>query len=735
MSKHRYAALDDPSSQIRLLRLGTSNDPACLNAWSSHHSLEPGLAFIALSYEWGEQEPLLDLQLDGKVMHIRHNLWIFLELVIAKLKARETSADSLFWVDAVCIDQANVAEKNAQVALMGSIFSSTAMTYAWLGMATSLKPEVVFDFLLSESRRQNLRNGDMHPPDSIYYPERVQDVLILSRCSYWTRRWILQELLLSDKVIVFWGSAELSLDHLLTFIHRFHPHALLTARQSIVESVLARVACFSQTAKLKDLPLLDLLKTFSDLECDMNLDRVYALRSLARERESIVVDYNITIEVLICRLLMLGGRTSYHNACVLECVLGMEGSGLVSQPMLSLNRNAQHLVRALPPPALTIEPLRSLSRIQRIIPLDIDSIDLDTYLHRLDWLRKCDTSGIPLKTKSSAASAEEIARSELLQPLLEMEAQCRSIPKFADASFELQQFKTNPGRSPKEHHIPFSLRAASELKNIPGNQWIRYRNERGGWIMICDNGIIGVVCDAARIGDHVCRAKSGHLLVVREGFTSEHELIGNAWICDETTRDKLSDMISKEFLTFDTQPKAVQAVVTTVDPMGSSIFAKMDMWELMFLVHVIDESKRHVFLRGQIQTLYYPRPACTESRRAKKGTAYRSLWAVNLAIPVNGLDDLTYSSHTVCGRQLVRDRRGNKLVRVFAEYEGRSDHDHQKSCPRLDCELSKRKRRRSSEPVDNGVDEDIQDMEDKHTQWKVSRHIADDSDDDSLSSP
>ena len=74
MPKFRYEALDDASKQIRLLQLKPSDDPVCLTASSTHYNLEPSLAFTALSYEWGEQEPLLDIRLNGRLLQIRRNL-------------------------------------------------------------------------------------------------------------------------------------------------------------------------------------------------------------------------------------------------------------------------------------------------------------------------------------------------------------------------------------------------------------------------------------------------------------------------------------------------------------------------------------------------------------------------------------------------------------------------------------------------------------------------------------
>jgi hypothetical protein len=42
-------------------------------------------------------------------------------------------ADKLLWIDALCIDQENVIERNHQVQQMGEIFSRASNVLAWLG--------------------------------------------------------------------------------------------------------------------------------------------------------------------------------------------------------------------------------------------------------------------------------------------------------------------------------------------------------------------------------------------------------------------------------------------------------------------------------------------------------------------------------------------------------------------------------------------------------------------------
>ena len=64
---------------------------------------------------------------NGKSFLVRRNLYEFLE-------AAGTSFPRLaIWIDAICIDQFNHAEKNQQVRQMGKIYTAAENVVVWLG--------------------------------------------------------------------------------------------------------------------------------------------------------------------------------------------------------------------------------------------------------------------------------------------------------------------------------------------------------------------------------------------------------------------------------------------------------------------------------------------------------------------------------------------------------------------------------------------------------------------------
>ncbi|KAJ4294461.1 hypothetical protein N0V90_008152 [Kalmusia sp. IMI 367209] len=141
-------------NQVRLLRLapGAWQDPIhCALKPVSLMTLERGeLAFQALSYAWGTDSPtetvflqdvsanvddtitedtfeMLANRTRPKSFFVRKNLYQGLR------RYRHQKENKWFWIDAICINQANNAEKSRQISFMPAIYSSAYNVAIWLG--------------------------------------------------------------------------------------------------------------------------------------------------------------------------------------------------------------------------------------------------------------------------------------------------------------------------------------------------------------------------------------------------------------------------------------------------------------------------------------------------------------------------------------------------------------------------------------------------------------------------
>jgi hypothetical protein len=124
--------------------------------------------FTALSYTWGSQEDPKTILLDGREATITSNLHA------ALTHLRQSESKEVLWIDALCINQQDVKERNQQVRLMRDIYMVAEGVLAWLGPATP----------------------DLDPEDgSAVYKDMI------SR-QYWTRVWIIQEFILGRNVVL-----------------------------------------------------------------------------------------------------------------------------------------------------------------------------------------------------------------------------------------------------------------------------------------------------------------------------------------------------------------------------------------------------------------------------------------------------------------------------------------------------------------------------------------------------
>lgn len=86
--------------------------------------------FNALSYTWASTFPDTQILCDNRIVTVSGNC----ELALRRFLKRKRGDPPLLplWVDSICIHQADVDERNAQVAMMGDIYSKASYVLVWL---------------------------------------------------------------------------------------------------------------------------------------------------------------------------------------------------------------------------------------------------------------------------------------------------------------------------------------------------------------------------------------------------------------------------------------------------------------------------------------------------------------------------------------------------------------------------------------------------------------------------
>jgi len=144
-----YSPLDASKREFRLIRVKKGVFRAdfvdCdLLTFTLDDSTPP---YTALSYCWGTDPPDRRILCNGAIFPARPSL----EGALKRFRAADHEGDSnedegsdraqelpLIWVDAICIDQANISEKNTQLLMMQDIYRRSRTVYVDLGDVTPL---------------------------------------------------------------------------------------------------------------------------------------------------------------------------------------------------------------------------------------------------------------------------------------------------------------------------------------------------------------------------------------------------------------------------------------------------------------------------------------------------------------------------------------------------------------------------------------------------------------------
>ena len=254
-------------------------------------------SYSCLSYTWGDQSNPREILVNDNVLLVRENLWQFLH------QARLSAIMDWLWIDAICIDQECIEERNDQVKLMAEIYRRAENVYVWLGQGIREIEKALATDMSTIIQPGNALAG-------------AANILQLCAVPYWHRLWIVQELLLSRRAVVMYGKSTRLWDDLRRTV-KLLEDSLTSLPKAIQDSYVAspmRLLCSqAMETNLEKRSLADLLNDFWTSECKDKRDRVYGLLGLAVEGKSIQVDYNLSaVEVFFNTLDACTGRSPVY---------------------------------------------------------------------------------------------------------------------------------------------------------------------------------------------------------------------------------------------------------------------------------------------------------------------------------------------------------------------------------------------------------------------------------------
>ncbi|TLD04258.1 uncharacterized protein PgNI_12194 [Pyricularia grisea] len=334
MENYQYRPLS-AARQIRIFRLFAGGEANELSGELVHASFDKLPVFLALSYAWGNSEMMKTIRCSNLSFRVKINLYSALRHL------RQPDSDTLLWADALCINQEDIPERNQQVRMMGDIYAAAERTIIWLG-PESKEINLAFDWLQSfaaalgellnhlptagmQSAAKNMEGliadqlqtifAKVKASSTINQKDAYQCISVLLQRSWFTRKWIIQELFQSRKPMLAAGRNFLDWTTLALWLEfiQLQPTqgGMLICNfpesqdsdTKVPSLQLARATLLGRIQRSPKRLLMYNLATTLDFECGEPRDHIFALVGIASDANRFnIIDYGSTVED-ICRQL------------------------------------------------------------------------------------------------------------------------------------------------------------------------------------------------------------------------------------------------------------------------------------------------------------------------------------------------------------------------------------------------------------------------------------------------
>ncbi|KAL7756813.1 hypothetical protein ACKLNR_013806 [Fusarium oxysporum f. sp. zingiberi] len=230
-----YQPLRSSNGQIRLLIL----HPAFQHDAPIRCLLEPAFLssnpdFEALSYTWGGPGNSCNISLGNHDFLVEDNAAAALRRLRWKMKKR------VLWIDAICINQADVDEKNEQVPLMQKIYGQAQNVLVWLGEPTDgsiLGMRLLQNRMASVGWHQWKIDQTYGKPTLPFFKSVNSSIAMMHRSRliqeqingevrefldrpWWRRTWIIQEVVLAKNIQIICGDEVVTWDTVASLLKR-----------------------------------------------------------------------------------------------------------------------------------------------------------------------------------------------------------------------------------------------------------------------------------------------------------------------------------------------------------------------------------------------------------------------------------------------------------------------------------------------------------------------------------
>jgi hypothetical protein len=253
-----------PGRWIRLINLFAGHMDEPLHCHIYHANLDDQPEYEALSYTWATQQG--DSSQSHLIICSYELLRVTANCHMALRRVRHPNCHRTIWIDSVCIDQANVKERNHQVSIMKHIYMQASRVLIYAGESFNGCDRVLKD----------LRDWDLCLKDRHFHFQlgrnREQTIDALFSRAWFQRIWVLQEVMLAKQATIIVGDT--ALDWSLFSLSRF---CSLGFQFYMKDGALP---CIMKWMSDKPCNLLAALVTTRNCLATDPRDKVFALQSL-----------------------------------------------------------------------------------------------------------------------------------------------------------------------------------------------------------------------------------------------------------------------------------------------------------------------------------------------------------------------------------------------------------------------------------------------------------------------
>ena len=234
-------------------------------------------SFEALSYVWGVSLIPYKIAVNGQPFYVTPNLYAALRCL------RQPADERSLWIDALAINQADVAEKSLQVQRMRDVYRKASKVIVWLGKESKATPAAfqLAQDMGSASGSTQEEYWEQASSKKSWASNRQEWCRILDH-QWWRRSWIIQEVVLSNHIVVQRGTHQIPWDTFQNFLEnplfRREPsldEESITFSQHI-RDMRSELESVGRTSK----SLFDLAFHFRHQSATLGSDKLFALQGL-----------------------------------------------------------------------------------------------------------------------------------------------------------------------------------------------------------------------------------------------------------------------------------------------------------------------------------------------------------------------------------------------------------------------------------------------------------------------